>query len=320
MDTIYTEGGKHLLRAALRPPSPPNLLTTLAELMTLHNDFHHGAYRKVLSFDPSTVSPTAQLPARVLQLRAQIALGEAQSVLSSLSPSETSSAPDLAAVACLARYASGSASAAEAEASSLAASHPDNAAVQVLAGTVLQAAGRSEDALSLLSKHQGSLEAVALAAQIHLANNRTDLALKEVAAAKKWAQDSLLINIAESWVGLRLGGDRYQQAFYEFEEMPVAQSIAETHLGRLPEAETGLRGVVDAQSEEARAGGDEARAHALANLAVVQTLAGKGAEADALLGELRGKMPEHPMLVDLAEKQGLFDEAAKKYAPKVAAS
>ena len=45
---------------------------------------------------------------------------------------------------------------------------------------------------------------VALIVQIHLQQNRTDLAMKEVQAARKWAQDSLLVNIAESWVGLRL--------------------------------------------------------------------------------------------------------------------
>ncbi len=45
---------------------------------------------------------------------------------------------------------------------------------------------------------------VALIVQIHLQQNRTDLAVKEVQAARKWAQDSLLVNIAESWVGLRV--------------------------------------------------------------------------------------------------------------------
>ena len=45
---------------------------------------------------------------------------------------------------------------------------------------------------------------VALVVQIHLQQNRTDLALKEVQAARRWAQDSLLVNIAESWVGLRV--------------------------------------------------------------------------------------------------------------------
>ena len=50
------------------------------------------------------------------------------------------------------------------------------------------------------------VEAVALVVQIHLQQNRTDLAVKEVAAARRWAQDSLLVNLAESWVGLRLVG------------------------------------------------------------------------------------------------------------------
>jgi hypothetical protein len=39
--------------------------------------------------------------------------------------------------------------------------------------------------------------------QIHLQQNRTDLALKEAQRARKWAQDSLLVNIAESWIGMR---------------------------------------------------------------------------------------------------------------------
>lgn len=50
------------------------------------------------------------------------------------------------------------------------------------------------------------VEAVALIVQIHLEQNRTDLAIKEVAAARRWAQDSLLVNLAESWVGLRVVG------------------------------------------------------------------------------------------------------------------
>lgn len=48
------------------------------------------------------------------------------------------------------------------------------------------------------------LGSVALIVQIHLQQNRSDLALKEVQAAKRWAQDSLLVNLAESWVGLRV--------------------------------------------------------------------------------------------------------------------
>ena len=39
--------------------------------------------------------------------------------------------------------------------------------------------------------------------QIELERNRLDLATKHAIAARKWAQDSLLVNIAESWIGLR---------------------------------------------------------------------------------------------------------------------
>ena len=48
------------------------------------------------------------------------------------------------------------------------------------------------------------VDAVALIVQIHLQQNRTDLALKEVTAARRWAQDSLLVNLAEAWVGARV--------------------------------------------------------------------------------------------------------------------
>lgn len=44
---------------------------------------------------------------------------------------------------------------------------------------------------------------VALIVQINLQQNRTDLAAKEAGNARKWAQDSLLVNIVESWVGMR---------------------------------------------------------------------------------------------------------------------
>lgn len=78
--------------------------------------------------------------------------------------------------------------------------------MQILGATILQNEGKSDEALALLAKHQGNLEAVALVVQIRLSQNRTDLAVKEVQAAKKWAQDSLLVNLAESWVGLRVVG------------------------------------------------------------------------------------------------------------------
>lgn len=203
----------------------------------------------MIDFDTSSLSAENKSASRVLQFRAQIALGQGADVVRTIS-SEPSS-PETAATKALAQYSTGNDSVAGGPIDQITESAPENATVQILGGIILQAAGRTDDALSLLSKHQGSLEATALIVQIHLQQNRTDLALKEVSAARKWAQDSLLVNIAESWVGLRIGGERYQQAFYVFEEMAqgastsaakslVGQAVAELHLGRLPEAEAAL--------------------------------------------------------------------------------
>jgi coatomer subunit epsilon len=159
----------------------------------------------VVEYDTSSFSPENALPARVLVLRSRIASGDAVGVSKELS-SETST-PELAAVKALADFTSGKTTEALAEAEKLSTSEGENAVVQVLAGTVLQAGGKSEEALALLGQHQGNLEAVALIVQIHLVNNRTDLATKEVQAARRWAQDSLLVNLAESWVGLRVVSD-----------------------------------------------------------------------------------------------------------------
>ncbi|TGO29167.1 hypothetical protein BPAE_0018g00550 [Botrytis paeoniae] len=281
----------------------------------------HGLRSNILAeaidFDTSALSPENALPARVISLRAQIALGQAEDVLADVQGED---AVELKAVGALAVFVSEDEDRGVQMISKLAEDSSDNATVQVLGGTVLQAAGKSEEALQLLGLHQGNLEAVALIVQIHLEQNRTDLAIKEVQQARRWAQDSLLVNLAESWVGLRVGGEKYQQAFYVFEELAqapstsstqslVAQAIAEIHLGRLEEAEAALEQAFSKDPENAEA---------LANKVVLNTISGK--DSSDLLSSLGSTSPEHAFLKDLEEKSSLFDKAATKYSPKVAAA
>lgn len=68
-------------------------------------------------------------------------------------------AADFAAMKAFAQYSLGQTSEAMKMMESLAESESENATVQLLGGIVLQSAGKTEEALSLLSKHQGSLEA-----------------------------------------------------------------------------------------------------------------------------------------------------------------
>ncbi|OJJ49940.1 hypothetical protein ASPZODRAFT_58178 [Penicilliopsis zonata CBS 506.65] len=289
------------------------------ELINIHNAFHQGQYTSVIDFDTAALSPENQLPARILKLRAQIALGQAEEVVTETdAESEGDGEADLAAVKALAQHAAGDNDAALSTAHDLAENYPDNASVQVLCGTVLHALGNSEEALALLSRHQGNLEAVALIVQIHLQQNRTDLAIKEVQAAKRWAQDSLLVNLADSWLGMRVGGEKYQSAFYVYEELAsapstsaplsiVGQAVAEIHLGRLPEAEAALSAALAQYPDDVQI---------IANTIVLNVLAGK--PSDELEARLKQVQPSHPLLVDLEEKSAFFDTAAAKYAPKVA--
>ncbi|KAK4195081.1 coatomer epsilon subunit-domain-containing protein [Triangularia verruculosa] len=286
------------------------------ELINIHNHFHQGQYQEVVDYDVSTLSSENELPARVLQLRARIALGQAEDALADVTGEKE---PELQVIAALAEQALGNNDKAVEIVEKLAESAADNTTVQVVGGTVLQAAGKSEEALALLSQHQGSLDAVALIVQIHLQQNRNDLAVKEVTAARRWAQDSLLVNLAESWVGLRLGGEKYQQAFYVFEELAqapatssvrslVSQAVAELHLGRTEEAQAALDQALKKEPKFAEA---------IANLLVLNVIAGKdGAEQKTAL---EAADAQHPLLVDLAEKSDLFDKAAAKYSAKASA-
>jgi coatomer protein complex subunit epsilon len=156
-----------------------------------------------------------------------------------------------------------------------------------------------------------------------LTQNRTDLAVKEVQAAKRWAQDSLLINLAEAWTNLREGGsEKYQSAFYVYEELAstpgttsptslVGQAVAEIHLGRTEEAEAALQQALTS---------DNANVQAIANHVVLASVTGKKTEViQGLLQQLAVKDQEHALLKDLEEKSQAFDAAAAKYSAKVAA-
>ncbi|PHH88132.1 hypothetical protein CDD83_7936 [Cordyceps sp. RAO-2017] len=284
------------------------------ELINIQNHFHQGQYQEVVDFDTSSFSPENSLPARVLQLRARIALGQANDVLAQV---KGKSEPEMEAIGALAELSLGKKASAVQTIEKLASSAADNVTVQIVGGTVLQAAGKSEEALALLSQHQASLEAVSLIVQIHLEQNRTDLAVKEVTAARRWAQDSLLVNLAEAWVGLREGGEKYQQAFYVFEELAqapstssirslVSQAVCEIHLGRLEEAQAALEQALKKDPEYVEA---------IANMLVLKAIS--GSDATESMESLKKLGPDHRLLVDLEEKSALFDKAASKYSAKV---
>ncbi|KAF7195479.1 Coatomer subunit epsilon [Pseudocercospora fuligena] len=287
------------------------------ELVNIHTAFVQGQYQSVLDdYETSSFSPENEVPVQVLQYRAQCALGQYTEVISSISDKNAKSTPDLAAVRTYASYLSKPTDAAVTEAERLAESNGDNLTVELLCGAILARAGKPDSALSLLSKHQGSLDAVALIIQIHLSQNRTDLALKEAKSARSFAQDALLVNLAESWIGMRQGGENYQKAFYVFEELAqapssasasslIAQAVSELHMGRVEEAETALNQALELEP------GNSA---AVANKLVLDTILGR--DTSDLSTRLATVEKDHEMIGDLAAKREAFQAAMAKYNPK----
>jgi coatomer protein complex subunit epsilon len=142
-------------------------LLTSPELINIHTAFHAGAHQQVLDFDTSSFSFSNALPVRVLKARSQIALGQAQAVSSELASEKT---PDLVAVKLLADLEQGKDVTSAAR--KLTEQHgQENLTVQIIGGIILERAGETDEALALLSKHQGSLDAyVALRCSSHLAD------------------------------------------------------------------------------------------------------------------------------------------------------
>lgn len=131
------------------------------ELINLHSHFIQGQWSAVTTYDTSALSASNALAARVLVLRAEIALGQAEDVISAVRGEKD---VELVAVRALADYVAGNRAEALKVALELAGAEGDNGVVQVLCGTVLQAEGLTEEALALLSKHQGNCESCCPAA------------------------------------------------------------------------------------------------------------------------------------------------------------
>ncbi|KAF9174170.1 hypothetical protein BGX21_009898 [Mortierella sp. AD011] len=190
--------------------------------------------------------------------------------------------------------------------------------VKVVVGQVLASEGLVEEALTVLLPHNNHLESVAVVVQIYLQMNRLDLARKEVDSCKSWAEDAMLAQLMEAWVGLRVGGgDRYQNAYYIYEEIAtsstsptvkslVGEAVCNIQMGQYPEAEGILQ---EALAKE------PGNTDAIVNQIVLSTLLSKPTEEiNALIQRLQSVAPNHSYLQDLDLKSSLFDRAALRFA------
>jgi len=199
----------------------------------------------------------------------------------------------------------------------------DAGVVRPVAATVLHLEGENGEALAVLAegaKHEEQ-ESVALQVQILLSLDQLASARQAYEQAKVWAEDSLVIQLCEAWIGLRTGGAAYQAAFYVFDEiaqLPSANNVAvlnakacaQATMGNWPEADAALVEATQINADYA---------HSLANSIAMTLPSGKPANAaESQLQRLQTLAPQHPLLLDLEEKSNLFDDAASKFQAQAA--
>ncbi|KAJ6591566.1 coatomer complex protein [Mycena vulgaris] len=292
-----------------------------------HQQFFLGAYKSVVNLPlPDSSSPDF-IPSLVYQARAHIALNDPAAV-ASLVPADSENVA-LKAVSALARYISAvdpakqEASleelrdlAVEIEGEDVEGTERDKLSVRVLAGTAFARAGEVEEALETLGAETEDLEAVAVIVQIYLSINRVDRAKREFDRAKQWAEDDLLLQLIESSLGLVAAKDGYSNANSFYTEQLGNPSLSSPHIltargvtrilrNEIPEAKSDLEESLEQQKGDAE------------TLAAFVVAAGiesnKKGEAEELWTRLTTEHPTHPLVIDLAQKDSLFDELTSKF-------
>eukprot|EP00158_Paraphelidium_tribonemae_P001450 Partr_v1_DN24415_c0_g1_i1_m66443 putative Coatomer protein complex, subunit epsilon len=188
-------------------------------------------------------------------------------------------------------------------------SHSNTAAS--LVAEVLLGCGLVDECISVLAPHVGEdVECGCLAVLALLRLNRLDFAGKQFESLRdKFGSDTPLIQLTEAWVNIASGGEKYQDAFYCFQELLetfgasakilCGQAVCRMAVGKFDEASRLLQ---DALSKSA---GDP---DVLCNLITCDLYLQK--PLDGYLEQLENIAPGHLMLKERELKSKAFDNAA----------
>jgi len=185
----------------------------------------------------------------------------------------------------------------------------------LVAALVYATEGELKEALKLV--HQSAdLETMALVAHIYLAMNRTDLARKQTGLMQQADDDATLTKLTNAWVSMAEGGDKCQDALYEFQELGEkynmsitltnGMALAQLHMGKYDEAERLLQEGL----------GKSASDHdALANMVVAMHFLRKPTDVtNRYINQLRTIAPTHPWISKYIELESSFDRCAAQAA------
>ncbi|KAL4227298.1 hypothetical protein ACF0H5_012744 [Mactra antiquata] len=294
---------------------------TVDELYEIRTNFYIGNYQQCINeaqrIKPS--NPDVRTEKDVLLYRAYIAQKKYGVVLDEIKPSHSE---ELLAVRRFAEYLA-SDSQRERVLKDLGAKMSSNVDVSnntfmLMAASIYNQDQNYDSALRILHSSE-SIECMALTIQILLKLDRVDLAKKELKRMQDTDEDSILTQLAQAWFNLAVGGEKFQDAYYIYQEMadkftstPLllnGQAASYMGQGRFDDAEGCLQEALDKDSNNPET---------LINLIVLSQHIGKPPEvSNRYVSQLKDSHRSHPFVQDYMQKESEFDRICKNYGPSV---
>lgn len=293
------------------------------ELFEIRTNFYIGNYQQCINetqkLKPS--NPEARVEKDVLLYRAYIAQKKYGVVLDEI---KSSHAEELQAVRQFAEYLANESQRDKIlrNLDSKMSSSVDvsNKMFALMAASIYFQDGNTDAALRILHSSD-SLECMALTVQILLKLDRVDLAKKELKRMQDTDEDNILTQLAQAWFNLAVGGEKFQDAYYIFQEMsdkfaatPLllnGQAAAYMGQGRFDDAESCLQEALDKDSNNPET---------LINLIVCCQHLGKAPEvSNRYISQLKDSHRSHPFVKDFIHKENDFDRLCKNYTASVLA-
>lgn len=287
-------------------------------LWTVKNSFFLGCYQQAISEAiGANVSDASRTICNFYMYRAQIELSQANLVLNDI---KLNAPMALQAVRLLASYVQGDRGAKDMALTQLkewlsapaAAAEPQ---LLLVAGIVFSHESEYKEALKYT--HQSTdLETMSLVAHTYLSMHRVDLARKQVGLMQQQDDDATLTKLANAWVSMAEGGDKYQEALYEFQELGEkynmslmltnGMALANLHMGKYDEAERLLHEALSKSATDV---------DTLANVIVCMSHLHKPADIiSRYVNQLRAIAPTHPWAAKYNELESGFDRCAAQFA------
>lgn len=291
------------------------------ELFDCKNYYFIGSYQQCINEcqKAKPTAPESQLERDVFMYRAYIAQRKYRVVLDEI---HTSSPPQLRPLRILAEYFSNPGRR-DAIVASLDEQMSGSVDVSnhtfVVVAAAIYTHERNYDAALRILHQDDSLESCAMNVETCLLIDRLDMARKELKIMQEKDEDATLSQLAQAWVNIYMGGEKYQDAYYIFQEiidkygssasLLNGQAVCLINQGKYEEAESLLQDALEK---------DNNNPDTIINMIVVAKFTNKPEVTSRFLSQVRESNGDHQFVKEGAAKEALFDTLVNQYRVGVA--